>query len=154
ILLGPAYHFELTRPGIGLYGGLPFDAARAVARLSIPIIQVREVATNQSVGYGDAWRAHRPARIATLSAGYADGLLRQLTNSALLFDGDTPCPLVGRVSMDLITVDISHLRAVPDALDILCEQQGIDHLATLGGTIGYEILTSLGPRYQRRYKGR
>lgn len=154
ILLGPDYHFDLTRPGIGLYGGLPFGAAQAVVRLSIPIIQVREVAVNESVGYGDGWRAHKPTRIATLSAGYADGLLRTLSNAAMLYDGDTPCALVGRVSMDLIGADISHLSAVPDALDILCEQQGIDRLAGLGGTIGYEILTSLGARYQRRYKGR
>ena len=110
ILMGPRYHFDLTRPGIGLYGGWPYEAALPVVTLSIPVVQTREIAAGQPVGYSCAWVAEQPSVIATLAAGYADGLMRTLSNTAVLWDGDTPCPLVGRVSMDLITVDITHLR--------------------------------------------
>jgi alanine racemase len=151
ILLGPQYHFDLTRPGIGLYGGRPFELASRVVTLSLPVIQTRDVAPGESVGYGNAWEAEVPSVIATLAAGYADGLLRALGNGAVLWDGDTPCPIVGRVSMDMITVDVTHLREVPKALDILGPHQTVDDIADVAGTIGYEILTSLGPRYSRRY---
>ncbi len=154
ILLGPRYHFDLTRPGVGLYGGLPFQTARPVVTLSLPVIQTREVAPGESVGYGCTWTAERPAVIATVAGGYYDGLPRTLSNRALLWDRDTPCPLVGRVSMDLITVDISHLPEVPRSLDILGPHQSVDALADAAGTIGYEILTALGPRHERRYQER
>ncbi len=153
VLLGPDYHFDLVRPGVGLYGGLPFEAARPVAQLSIPIIQIRELEAGEPVGYGNSWIAEQPTRIATISAGYADGILRAVSNQAVLFAGDEPCPLVGRVSMDLITVDITHLGEVPKALELLGPQQSIDDLAEAAGTIGYEVLTSLGGRYARRYGG-
>jgi alanine racemase len=78
--------------------------------------------------------------------------LRALSNAGVLWDGDTPCPLIGRVSMDLITVDVTHLKQVPRSLDILGPHQTIDDLADVAGTIGYEILTSLGARYTRRYQ--
>lgn len=152
ILLGPDYHFDLTRPGIGMYGGLPFADARPVVRLSLPVIQTRLVQPGEFVGYGATWRAKRPTRAATVTAGYADGLLRALSNSnASLWAGDTPCPILGRVSMDLITCDVSALDSEPDALDMLGPQQSVDDLATQAGTIGYEVLTSLGARYPRRY---
>jgi alanine racemase len=153
ILLGPDYHFEMTRPGIGLYGGLPFAGARPVARLSLPVIQVRDVAPGEFVGYGCSFTATRPTRIATVSAGYADGLIRAMSNRATLWAGDVPCPLAGRVSMDLLTADVTALDEVPEALDILGPAQGVDALAEAAGTIGYEILTSLGARYVRRYDG-
>ncbi|WP_225029120.1 alanine racemase [Xinfangfangia pollutisoli] len=151
ILLGPQYHFDLTRPGIGLYGGQPFEMASRVVTLSLPVIQTREVAPGEAVGYGNTWEAEAPSVIATVAAGYADGLFRSLSNGAILWDGNTPCPLVGRVSMDLITVDITHLPEPPKALDILGPHQSVDDLADAAGTIGYEILTSLGNRYGRRY---
>lgn len=151
ILLGPRYHFDLTRPGIGLYGCLPYEGALRSVTLSLPVIQTREVAPGEAVGYAASWIAEEPSLIATLPAGYADGLRRGLSNRAVLWDGDTPCPLVGRVSMDLITVDITHLHEIPKALDILGPHQGPDDLADSAGTIGYEILTSLGNRYTRRY---
>ena len=154
ILLGPRYHFDLTRPGVGLYGGLPHEAAIPALTLSLPVIQTREVAPGEAVGYGCTWVADRPSLIATLAAGYADGLPRTLSNKAHLWDGDTPCPLVGRVSMDLITVDITHLPEVPKSLDILGPNQPVDALADMAGTIGYELLTALGPRYSRRYQER
>jgi alanine racemase len=153
ILLGRDYHFDVTRPGIGLYGGQPFAEARPVVRLALPVIQVRDLAPGETVGYANSWAAPGPARIATVSAGYADGLIRAMSGRATVYAGATPCPVVGRVSMDLITVDISHLEADPEALDILSPHQGVDRLAEAAGTIGYEILTSLGPRYRRRYDG-
>jgi len=153
ILLGPDYHFDVTRPGIGLYGGEPFMAARSVVRLSLPVVQIRTVAPGETVGYANSWTAARPSRIATVAAGYADGLSRRFSGKATLWAGDTPCPLVGRVSMDLITVDVTDLAEVPEALDILGPHQGVDVLAAVAGTIGYEILTSLGARYARHYTG-
>jgi alanine racemase len=151
ILMGPRYHFDLTRPGIGLYGGRPYEGAAPVVTLSIPVIQTREIAAGQPVGYSCAWVAEQPSVIATLAAGYADGLIRTLSNVAVLWDGDTPCPLVGRVSMDLITVDITHLPEIPRYLDILGPQQGVDDLADMAKTISYEILTQFGARSSRRY---
>jgi alanine racemase len=153
ILLGPDYHFDLTRPGIGLYGGQPFEAATPALRLSLPVVQSREVEAGETVGYANSWTAEIASTIATVSGGYADGLLRSLSNAAILWADDVPCPLAGRVSMDLITVDITHLDGVPRTLDILGPHQSVDDLAGVAGTIGYEILTSLGQRYQRRYFG-
>lgn len=154
IQLGPRYHFDLTRPGVGLYGGLPYSAALPVVSLSLPVIQTREVEPGEAVGYGCTWVADRPAVIATVAAGYADGLPRTLSNKAQLWDGDTPCPVVGRVSMDAITVDVTHLPEVPKVLEILGPNQSIDALAEVAGTIGYELLTALGPRYIRRWQER
>jgi alanine racemase len=154
ILLGPRFHFDLTRPGVGLYGGRPHDAALPVVTLSLPVIQTREVEAGEAVGYGCTWVAERPSLIATVAAGYADGLPRTLSNRAQLWDGDIACPLVGRVSMDMITVDITDLPEIPRELDILGPNQPVDVLADIAGTIGYELLTALGPRYIRRYQER
>jgi alanine racemase len=153
ILLGPEYHFDMVRPGIGLFGGLPFEDAKPAVRVECPIIQIRDVAVGETVGYGNSWTADTPSRIATVAAGYADGITRHISNASVLFDGDTPCPLVGRVSMDLITVDVTHLDHTPRTLDLLCAHQSVDDLAGIAGTIGYEVLTSLGNRYLRRYIG-
>jgi alanine racemase len=153
ILLGPEYHFDLTRPGIGLYGGLPFADAHPALRLTLPVIQTRVLEPGESVGYGCTWVAEAPAMIATVSGGYADGLLRSLSGRAVLWADEVPCPLIGRVSMDLITVDVSHLAAPPRSLDLIGPDQGVDALAEQAGTIGYEILTGLSPRYARRYTG-
>jgi alanine racemase len=149
LLLGPDYHFDLTRPGIGLYGGAPFDQASPVVTLDIPVIQIRDLDPGETAGYGNAWTATRPSRIATIGAGYGDGLIRSMGPRAFLYDGKTPCPVVGRVSMDMITVDISDLDRDPDYLTILGSMQTVDDLAEAAGTIGYEILTSLGHRYNK-----
>ena len=151
ILLGERFHFDLTRPGIGLHGGRPYDLGFPAVRLSLPVVQVREVQAGEAVGYAASWRAEGPSYVATVAAGYADGLPRTLSGQATLWAGDIPCPLIGRVSMDLITVDITHLDHVPEELDILGPQQTVDDLADVAGTIGYEILTSLGPRYRKEY---
>lgn len=153
ILLGAEYHFDLTRPGVGLYGGEPFADATPVVSLSAPVIQTRVVRPFETVGYGNTWEATVESVIATISAGYADGLIRAMGPHGKVFANGVPCPIVGRVSMDLITVDVSHLESVPESLDILCAGHGVDEVAEAAGTIGYEILTSLGHRYSRRYKG-
>lgn len=153
ILLGKEYHFDLTRPGVGLYGGLPFADARPVVALDLPVIQIRDVTAGESVGYGNTWTAPRDCRIATVSAGYADGLIRVMGPNISLFSDDAPCPVVGRISMDLISADVSDLEHAPETLSILGPWQGVDALADAAGTIGYEILTSLGPRYLREYRG-
>ncbi|RJL19095.1 alanine racemase [Paracoccus siganidrum] len=152
ILLGPDYHFDLVRPGVGLYGGLPFADARQVVRLSLPVIQLRVVQAGEFVGYGATWTAEAPRRIATVAAGYADGILRALSSSgASLYAGGVACPIVGRVSMDLITADVTALETVPAMLELICPEQPIDAVADFAGTIGYEVLTSLGGRYKRTY---
>lgn len=151
ILLGPRFHFDLTRPGIGLYGGMNFPGMRPVVGLHLPVIQTRDVAPGTPAGYGASWTANKPTRLATLGAGYADGISRRLSNNALLWDGDVPCPLVGRVSMDYITVDIGHLPAKPEWLDMIGPHQGLEDLAAMTGTISYEILAALGQRYHRHY---
>ena len=107
----------------------------------------------ETVGYGNTWTAKVESRIATVAAGYADGLIRAMGDSATLFANDSACPIVGRVSMDLITVDITHLDDTPDTLSILGLHQSVDAVANAAGTIGYEILTSLGHRYRRSYVG-
>lgn len=151
ILLGPDYHFDITRPGVGLYGGAPFTDAQPAAHVSVPVIQVRDVEAGETVGYGNTWTAPSPARIATIAAGYADGIIRAMGPKTSVWVGDTPCPIVGRISMDLIGVDVSDLDSDPRAVELLGHHNTVDTLADAAGTIGYEILTSLGSRYRRRY---
>ncbi|KJS42080.1 MAG: alanine racemase [Roseovarius sp. BRH_c41] len=153
ILLDAAYHFDLARPGIGLYGGRPFAEARAVVTLDIPVIQCRDLAPGETVGYANGFTAPRETRIATVAAGYADGILRAMGPKTSLWAEDIPCPIAGRISMDLICVDITDLGHDPKSLQLLGPHQSIDTLADHADTIGYEILTSLGARYTRRYIG-
>lgn len=151
ILLGADYHFDVTRPGVGLYGAFPFVDGRPVLRMDFPVIQVRTVKQDEIVGYSNTWQAKQDSRIATISAGYADGLIRALSGNVTFYADDIPCPAVGRVSMDLITVDVTALQTDPQALCLVGPNQGVDAVAKAAGTIGYEILTSLGARYSRRY---
>lgn len=156
--LGPDFHLDLIRPGAALYGLNTSPAQprgmQPVVKLSAPILQIREMPAGESVGYGGTWTAERPSRIATIGVGYADGLHRALTNRGTAYFDDTPVPLVGRVSMDLATFDVTDVPANPgDFLVLLDSRHGADELAREAGTIGYEILTSLGRRYQRRYSG-
>ena len=154
ILLGSDYHFDVTRPGIGLYGGRPFTDARPVVTLDVPVIQTRNVTPGETVGYGNTWTAESTVKLATVAAGYADGLQRAMGNAvgaASFQHDDISLPIVGRVSMDLITVDVSALDEVPATLQLLGPKQGVDDLADWAGTIGYEMLTSLGARYARSY---
>ncbi len=152
ILLGERYHFDLTRPGIGLYGGLPFVDARPVVTLDVPVIQTRSVEPGETVGYGGTWKATVPSRIATVSAGYADGLIRHMGPRARMHAGGVSVPLAGRVSMDLMGVDVTALDHNPETLQLVGNHQSVDTVAGFAETIGYEILTSLGARYHRVYR--
>ncbi|MGM0583601.1 MAG: alanine racemase [Pseudomonadota bacterium] len=153
ILLGEGYHFDLVRPGVGLYGGLPFAEAKPVAHLEAPFLQIREIPKGESVGYGCTWTAPRPSRIGVLPVGYADGFHRIASPGARVVVEGRPAPLVGRVSMDMITVDLTDLpEPAPGATaQILGDEITVDELAGHAGTIGYEILTALGRRHVRRH---
>lgn len=156
--LGPAFQLELTRPGAALYGlntsPLQPRKLHPALRLVAPILQIHDIEAGESVGYAGLWTARRPSRIATIGVGYGDGLLRSLTNHGVAYFDDTPVPLVGRVSMDLATFDVTDVPAMPGSLLVLLnDRHGADELGQEAGSIGYEILTSLGRRYQRRYSG-
>ncbi len=151
ILLGSDYHFDLCRPGIGLYGGINYSGIKSVINVKVPVIQVQDVSSGHGVGYDLTWVADKPTRVATIAAGYADGLIRSLSNNSFVFANTTPCPVIGRISMDLITVDVSKLADIPDYFDILSHEQSVFDLAHQAGTISHEILVALGSRYKRTY---
>ena len=165
IFLGAAYHFDFVRPGAALYGVNPQpgpppgrrNPMRQTVRLSGKILQVREIDTGESVGYGAAHVMQKAGRIATVAVGYADGWLRSLSHRGCGFIGGQRIPLLGRVSMDLVTFDVSAIDpalAHPGAaVELLGEHYGVDDAAADAGTIGYEILTALGSRYHRVYRG-
>jgi alanine racemase len=164
--LGKAFHYNLVRPGIALYGGRAFVGAenpmQTVVRLAARILQVRDVAAGGAVGYGAMYHTTRPARIATIACGYADGFLRALGSEggrpgAVGYIGPHPVPVVGRVSMDLITLDVT---GVPPALatrgawvEVMGGRVTVDDLTDRAGTIGYELLSRLSRRVHRVYEG-
>ena len=161
VFLPREFHFDLVRPGVALYGGNPLPGApnpmAQTVQLHGKILQVRDVDRGETVGYGATHRFARPRRIATVGVGYADGFLRSLSNRGCAVLGGAPAPIVGRVSMDLITVDVS---AAPETIaqpgemvELIGPHRTIDDVAEEAGTVAYEILTSLGPRYARRYIG-
>ncbi len=161
VFLGSEYHFDLARPGVALYGVNPTptqpNPMRRTVRLEARIMQVREIDASRGVGYGAAFRAQGPTRIATVAVGYADGYMRHLSNRGQVAIGGKLLPVVGRVSMDSITVDVTALGrdAVRpgDVAELLGAEHVPDALAREAGTIGYEVLTSLGARYHRVYEG-
>lgn len=161
IFLGADYHFDMARPGVALYGVNPIpgrpNPMRQVVRLQGKILQVREIDAPQTVGYGATHRVSERTRVATVAVGYADGYLRSLSDRASAWIGDRKVPVIGRVSMDLLGVDVTGVA--PDAarpghfVDLIGPHHDVDALAAEAGTIGYEILTSLGARYHRVYRG-
>jgi alanine racemase len=166
IYLGPQFVFDLVRPGAALYGVNPTPEAdnpmRPVVELTARIVQIRNIERGETVGYGGTWTARRPTRLAIVSAGYADGYFRAAsandgTRGAEVIVAGKRCPVAGRVSMDLIAVDITDLphnaARRGHMVTLLGEGITVDELAHHFGTIGYEVLTSLGPRYARVYKG-
>ncbi len=157
VFLGAGYHFDLARPGCAVYGINPTpgfeNPVRAVARLEARVLQVREIDHPQTVGYGATWQATRTTKVATIACGYADGWLRSLSGRGAAYVGQTQVPFLGRVSMDLITLDVS---AVPDAspgqmVELLGSRMTVDEVADRAGTNGYEVLTRLGRRFARTY---
>lgn len=159
IFLGPDFASDLARPGAALYGINPTPGAanpmRRVVRLEGRVLQVRSIGAGESVGYNGIWTAQRASRIATVAVGYADGYLRALSNQGTARAAGRPVPMAGRVSMDMTTFDITDLPPVApgDWLTLIGDGETPDDLAAAAGTNGYEILTSLGPRYARRYLG-
>lgn len=157
LFLGPAFHSDLARPGCALYGINPMpgqpNPMEAVVRLEVPILQLREIPEGATVGYGASWTARRPSRIATAAIGYADGWLRAQSGQGFGLLHGQRAPLVGRVSMDLTTFDVTDIAAARagDRIEVLGPAQDADGVAALAGTIGYEVLTSLGARYARTY---
>ncbi|MEB0138219.1 MULTISPECIES: alanine racemase [unclassified Undibacterium] len=159
IFLGSDFHFDLARPGAALYGVAPIAGApnpmRAVVSLQGRIIQTRDISAGTGVGYGLSWQATESTRIATVAVGYADGWLRSLSNRGLAYINDVAVNIVGKVSMDTITLDVTHIAPeylVAGALvDLISPTHTVDHVAATAQTIAYEILTSLGQRYARHY---
>lgn len=159
IFLGPDYHYDLARPGAALYGVNPVpgqpNPMRAVAHLAAKVIQTRTLIGGVGVGYGHTFRAEGPLRAATISLGYADGWHRRAAAGAY-FDG-VRLPFIGRVSMDSIIIDISALPEgalkAGDLVEIIGPNQTLDVVAGHAGTISYEVLTGLGRRFHRIYKG-
>lgn len=166
VFLGSQPFHDVVRPGYALYGGNPTPGApnpmRPVVRLQAPILRLRDVSPSETVGYNGTWAAPGPRRLATIGVGYADGIPRAASGSHGHAGGEAMvlgvrCPFVGRVSMDLIVLDVTDVPR--DALaqgkmaELLGDDITVDDLAARAGTIGYEILTSLGRRYCQVYEG-
>ena len=159
IFLGSDYHYSMVRPGAAIYGIKPTQGEpnpmQPVVKLQGRILQIRVIKKNTPVGYGTSYRAKKTTKIATVAVGYGDGFLRNLGNRGSGFIGNIRVPIVGRVSMDLTTFDVTN---VPESIvkpgkmvDLICPLHTLDDLAEEAGTIGYEILTNLGSRYFRQY---
>lgn len=166
IFLGATAHCDVVRPGVALYGVNPTpgqnNPMRPVIELQAHIVQVRTVPPGETVGYDAAWTAKRTTRIAVAAVGYADGYLRAASASDKTPGADAivagkRCPLAGRVSMDLLAIDVTDLpdNAVRrgDLVTLIGGEITVDTLAGAAGTIGYEVLTGLGRRYHRAYRG-
>jgi alanine racemase len=166
IFLGGTVYCDLVRPGVALYGANPTPGRQnpmhPVVELKGRIIQVRTVAKGETIGYGAAFTAGRASRIAIVPVGYADGFLRSGAAArgkpaAEVVVSGRRCPIAGRVSMDLIAVDVTDVTDGParrgDLVTLIGEGTSVDDLAAGMGTIGYEVLTSLGRRYHRSYRG-
>ncbi|MGH6981149.1 MAG: alanine racemase, partial [Stellaceae bacterium] len=161
IFLGRAYQFDFVRPGAALYGANPMpgqiNPMKQAIKLKAKILQVRDLAKGDAVGYDGTYRTTRPGRVATLAAGYADGMLRSAGNRASVGIGNKRAKIVGRISMDLITIDVTAIdpaRTRPGAyVELLDDTYGVDDLARDAGTIAYEVLTALAGKHRRVYRG-
>jgi alanine racemase len=166
LMTGRDYHFQMVRPGIALYGGRAVNGRRnpmqPVVTLHVPILQVTEGRTGETVGYGAAYTLNRNSKLAVLGYGYADGFFRTMSGTntrpgAKVFIRGKLCPVVGRISMDLTVVDVTELGSdlpMPgEGAEVLGQHVSIDDQGDAGGTIGYEFLTSLKGRYSRIYVG-
>lgn len=158
VLLGRDYAFDLVRPGLGLYGGNPQPGKpnpfRMAVRLTGKILQLRRVDGGQTVGYGASYRTGRNSTLATVALGYADGLMRAIGNRGKASIAGKRAPIVGRVSMDLITLDVTDIPDLKpgDEAEFVGDDITLEELAADSGTVAYEILTSLSRRAKRRYE--
>ena len=157
-LMGKDYHFDIIRPGVAIYGGSPFaeDDARIaqVAALRAPVLQIRDLEAGESVGYDATFVAARRSRIATVGIGYGDGYPRAGSGRGAALIGGQRAPVVGRVSMDFVTLDVTDLKK-PAEVNDMAEFFGPDlrlfEAAAAAGRIPYDLLTGLGGRVDRRY---
>lgn len=160
IFLPSDYHFDLVRPGAALYGIAPNTSGsnpmQAVVRLQGKVLQTRTISRGDHVGYSLRYTASETRQVATVSVGYADGWLRSMSNLGVAIVDGIRVPQIGAISMDTITLDVSALpaeRVAPGSLvDLICPEHPVDAVARLANTIGYEVLTNLGPRFYREYK--
>jgi alanine racemase len=160
IFLGPDYHFDLLRPGAALYGINPTPGRAnpmlTTVTLRARVLQVRRIDALQTVGYGAAWRSARPSRVATIALGYADGYFRTLINRTHVHLAGHKVPVIGRISMDLVTIDVTDVPEAdsqPGALvEVLGPHLTADDLAEHARTNAYEVMTALGRRYARLYQ--
>lgn len=159
IMLGKDYLFDLVRPGIALYGGNPQPGRPnpfgSVVSLTATMMQVRQANKGESVGYGASYRLKRPSLLGTAALGYADGIFRSLSNSGSVAIGTARAPMVGRVSMDLVTVDLTDIPTAVHAgteVELFGQTISLEEIAAAGNTIAYEVLTSLSRRARRHYE--
>jgi alanine racemase len=157
VFLGPDYRFDIVRPGVSLYGGGPFERPdarlKAVAALSAPILDIRHLQAGDVVGYGSSVRLDRPARVAVVAAGYADGVIRAAKTGGYAWLDGARRPLLV-VNMDLTVIDIGEARAsIGEAVELIGAQARIDDLAAAAGTVAHEVLVRLGRRGRRVYLG-
>ncbi len=157
-LMGKDYHFDLLRPGIALYGGSPFDVdeprLKSVVALRAPVVQLREAGPGESVGYAATHQVTQKTRLATIALGYGDGFPRAGSGQAEAYIGDSRAPIVGRISMDLISLDVTSVKnpvKTGDTATFFGEGISLFEAATACKTISYELLTGLGARVDRRY---
>ena len=166
LMTGRDYHFQMVRPGIALFGGRAVSGRKnpmaPVVTLHVPILQVTEGRTGETVGYGATYTLNRNSKLAVLGYGYADGLLRSLSGTntrpgGKVFIRGKLCPVIGKISMDLTIVDVtelgSDLPSPGEGAEVFGANVSIDEQADAAGTIGYELLTSLKGRYNRTYVG-
>lgn len=157
VYLGDAWHFDLVRPGAALYGINPQPSKpsplKPVVHLALPVLQVRELTSNVSIGYGASAQASAPTRLAVAAGGYADGLHRTIGRAGFGMLDQHRVPVVGRISMDATIFDVSaaNLEDEDKMIEVLNNELTVDGWTERTGALGYDILTSLGYRYQRRY---
>ena len=151
IFINNNYHFDLTRPGIGLFGGIRNSNILDVVNIELPVLQTHFLNPGDGVGYGLTYVCKEKKKVATLAGGYADGLTRNFSNIGFLYHNKIPCPILGKVSMDLVTVDISHLNQVPEKLTFVGQNQTINDLSYISKTISHEILINIGNRFSKQY---
>ena len=160
IFLDAAYHYDLVRSGMALYGLNPTpyqeNEIQSVVSLNAEILQIHDVKSGEAAGYNETYRFDKNARVAVIDIGYADGIFRSLSSSGNVYWNDIACPIRGRISMDLTIIDLcnvpqNQMPEVGDMIEVIGPNQTADDLARDAGTIGYEILTSLSRRYERKY---
>jgi alanine racemase len=155
-LLGTTYHYDMLRLGTGLYGAMPHPLVENIVTLTTKILEVRQIDKGEAVGYGATYHSDAVKRVATIALGYADGYPRELSNIGVMYIEETSVPIIGRVSMDVITLDVTHIpeqKAKEGSIvTVYGKNYTINDAATDANTIGYEILTRLGRRVTRRYE--